>query len=106
MPAGDGGHNARCCPSSSDMSEHVTPDDLQRFRRGELPPAEVLAVTRHLGSCAACAALAKAGSGPAAAESLRLALAGSPEHVTAEELSDYVDGVAGAGIGEHIRLCP
>ena len=20
------------------MSEHVTPDDLQRFRRGELPP--------------------------------------------------------------------
>jgi len=87
------------------MSEHITHDDLQRFRRGELPPAGVLAVTRHLGSCAACAAMAQAGSGPAGAESLRLALAGTPAHVTAEELSDYVDGVAADGIAEHIRLC-
>lgn len=87
------------------MSEHVTPVELQRFRRGELPPSEVLAVARHLGVCTACAALARAGSGAAGYESLRLALAGTPEHVTAEALSDYVDGVAGADVAEHVRLC-
>src|SRR5260221_8824105 len=105
MPGADGGHNVACSSSSSVMSEHVTPDDLQRFRRGELPPAGVLAVTKHLGACEACAALARTSVGPAGFESLRLALAGTPEHVTAEQLSDYVDRVAGGDVAEHVRLC-
>jgi hypothetical protein len=39
------------------MSVHVTSEDVERFRRGELPPAEAAAFGRHAQECAACAAL-------------------------------------------------
>ena len=40
------------------MQTHVTDETLRQLRHGRLPAAEVLAATRHLGTCAACAAMA------------------------------------------------
>ena len=75
------------------MSEHVTSDDLRRLRNGELPAPRVLAVTRHIATCPACAELARGSAGDEAPAALRLAFGGGAEHPDAEALSNYVDGV-------------
>lgn len=87
------------------MSDHVTHDDLRRFGRGDLPPDRVLAVAQHLGTCPPCAELGRESAGADAPASLRLAVAGAPEHPTAEELSDYVDGIRQEEITTHLRVC-
>lgn len=82
------------------LSSHPSPDALDRYRRGLLPPEELLAVDDHLAGCAACReaalratpapAAAPAGAGAAAAFET---LIGSTvdEHPGFEELAAYVD---------------
>jgi hypothetical protein len=87
------------------MRSHATPDEIRALRRRALDPATVLDLTRHLGSCAACRALAgeQVSASPA-----------SPHPDLETELFVYVDGSAddltlGAGqweaIDEHVRDC-
>lgn len=87
------------------MMDHVTHDDLRRFRRGDLPPDRILAVAQHLGTCPSCAELGRESAGADAAASLRLAVAGAPEHPAAEALSDYVDGMRTEEVTNHLRVC-
>jgi len=52
--------------------EHLTTDAIAALRAHTLPPAEVLRATRHIATCASCAARARAGiDSRAAASSLR-----------------------------------
>ena len=57
------------------MSDHPSPDALRRYRAGDLPPAELLAVDAHLEGCAECLAQSPATTGTVSA--LRAALATS-----------------------------
>ena len=45
--------------TSAGLNEHVTVDDLARFRAGALPAEETLRVGRHLAECRDCAAAAR-----------------------------------------------
>jgi hypothetical protein len=76
------------------MSSHPSPDALDRYRRGLLPPEELLAVDDHLASCAVCREAAlRATPVPARAPAALETLLGPPieEHPDFEELAAYVD---------------
>src|SRR5688572_4656058 len=78
------------------LSSHPSPDALDRYRRGLLPPEELLAVDDHLAACATCrdAALrATPAVAPALAADALETLLGPPvdEHPGFEELAAYVD---------------
>lgn len=61
------------------MQEHVTADDVRELRAHRLKAADVLRVTRHISSCAACGALARSEiDAPEVAASLREELAPAP----------------------------
>ncbi len=90
------------------MSDHPSPDALRRYRAGDLPPAELLAVDAHLEGCAECRAQSHASTG--AASALRAALASSPAgHLDYENIEAYVDGTLGAdereAVEAHIGGC-
>ena len=92
------------------MIEHITTDELLRFRRADLPPERVAVVARHLGECAACAAAARGAAVRAGEpESLRLALSGSPQHLQPETLGAYVDGTLATAVraeaADHLCVC-
>jgi hypothetical protein len=87
------------------MTEHIETDELQGFRRGDLPPARVGAVADHLATCLGCRALAARVAGGPAAETLRLSLAGTPEHPDADALGDFVAGNRDEAIAQHVMLC-
>jgi anti-sigma factor RsiW len=74
------------------LSSHPPPDALDRYRRGLLPPEELLAVDDHLASCAACreAALRSVeGARPGGLDALVAAPVN--RHPEYEELAAYVD---------------
>jgi anti-sigma factor RsiW len=71
------------------LSSHPSPDALDRYRRGLLPPEELLTVDDHLASCAACREAALHGAPAASGGLLAAPLDGHPEY---EELAAYVDG--------------
>ena len=76
------------------MSDHPSPDALRRYRTGDLPPAELLAVDAHLEACAGCRAQSLAA--PAAVSELRAALGSSSAgHPDFETIEAYVDGTLG-----------
>src|SRR5215217_2799019 len=41
------------------MEAHVTAETLAQWKRGDVPPAEVVSIARHLETCAACRAVAE-----------------------------------------------
>lgn len=79
--------------------QHVTPGELQAFRRGGLPPRRVAAVARHLETCAACARVARE---QAAATAWIDAIDVAEEHIDA---AAYVDGTLDDAAEEHLASC-
>jgi hypothetical protein len=90
------------------MSDHLSPDALRRYRSGDLPPAELLALDAHLEGCAECRArsLAATASVGALRAALTSANAGHPDYDTIEA---YVDGSLGAdereAVESHVGGC-
>jgi anti-sigma factor RsiW len=86
---------------------HPTEEALARFRRGELPAAEVARVGLHLAGCLECAA--------AAARSVDVTREAAAlredfgEHLRGDEIVAYVDGSASseeaARAAEHLSYC-
>ena len=90
------------------MSDHLSPDALRRYRTGDLPPAELLALDAHLEACAECRArsLADAASAGALRAALTSSNAGHPDYDTIEA---YVDGLLAAdereAVESHVGGC-
>jgi anti-sigma factor RsiW len=80
------------------MNGHVTPEEIRRFRAGQLPVGESRSVGNHIASCADCQRLA--GADPAArhaADALARALVPrdaslEEEHAGPDTISAFVDG--------------
>jgi anti-sigma factor RsiW len=88
---------------------HVTTDAIERWQRGELPPDEVLAIARHLGSCRECLLHAEPRDLDRRVAALRTQVE-DLEHPDLEtELFAYVDGVLDPEnrerINEHLAAC-
>ena len=86
------------------MSTHVTPEQLDRLRRGTLPPADVTAVGRHATACASCgSAVAEALALESKTRDLRLQIdAGDEsEHLPEDALMACADGFD----HEHLQEC-
>ncbi|HEX8154284.1 MAG TPA: hypothetical protein VF698_14215 [Thermoanaerobaculia bacterium] len=88
---------------------HVTIDVLQRWKRGQLAAADVVAVAQHLEACAECAELAaQMVRADASANALHVQLEDDP-HPAIDELFAFVDGVLvfarRVAVGEHVQRC-
>lgn len=88
------------------MTPHLTVETLQRFRARQLPPAEILELSRHLALCADCTALAASlvdarrtarGFADATLES------GHPDLET--ELTAFAEGHGSESVAEHVAGC-
>ena len=90
------------------MSDHPSRDALGRYRAGDLPPAELLAIDAHLARCAECRADGLASLD--ATRELGAALASShAAHLDYELLEAYSDGLLGGderdAVESHLSLC-
>jgi putative zinc finger protein len=93
------------------MSAHLTMTELRRWKRGELPPEEVIPVGRHLAECPSCASAweARAALGDSV-DALREQIDLGEDHPDLEtELFKYADGLLSgqqrAGIEQHLEHC-
>ncbi len=97
------------------MSEHLSPEHIQRYRQRALSPPELLAVTDHVAQCASCrrevsdehrirASFTSLQSG------LRATLSEASEHPPYEQIADYVDNKLSEAererVEEHLHTCP
>jgi hypothetical protein len=83
-------------------TSHVTHVEIEKFARRELPPDEVLRVGRHIGGCAACAALAREAAAGYPVEDVF-----SLDHPDASSLAAYADGTLhDPDLQAHIDACP
>ena len=87
--------------------EHVGIEEIGKLRGRELTPQEILEVSRHLATCAECAALA---AQQAPIDRCARLLAGLAEHPDVEsDLTGYVDGTLSpsrrAEIAGHLESC-
>ena len=79
------------------MTEHLSPDEIEQYRSGATTsPARLLALDDHLARCAACRArAADMANAPELLSSLQSGLTATgaemSEHLTPEQLADYVD---------------
>lgn len=96
------------------MSEHLTDEQLGRYRAGGMSPAELLRLDEHLSDCAPCRGRVRTGeqlvaSFAALAADLGLADAPASAHVSYEQLADLVDGrldgAASGLVNNHLRAC-
>ncbi len=106
------------------MSEHLTEEQFERYRRRQLEPAELLRVCDHLGECDACRRRAEVAShGDAAFLLLRSEVFDDAEglgraatlsstraaHLTPEETAAFVDGTLSAEtlrtVSDHLSFC-
>jgi anti-sigma factor RsiW len=90
------------------MSDHPSRDALGRYRTGDLPPEELLAIDAHLARCGECRAHGLAGVDPS--RELRAALVSSPAaHLDYPLLEAYADGLLGAderdAVEAHLLTC-
>jgi anti-sigma factor RsiW len=95
------------------MAEHLTPDQLTRYVKRELPPAELIAADEHLSSCEPCR---QSATKPQRLEAMfaflrhDLETQQRPEsHVEYEQLEAYVDNRADEAdreiVDSHVELC-
>ncbi|MET0626117.1 MAG: zf-HC2 domain-containing protein [Pyrinomonadaceae bacterium] len=96
------------------MSEHLTDEQLGRYRAGTMSPAELLRLDGHLSDCSSCRGRVRTGeqlvaSFAALAADLGLADAPAVSHVSYEQLADLVDarldGAARVAVENHLRAC-
>jgi len=95
------------------MSEHLSPQNLERYRQSALPPLELLAVDDHLAVCEQCRLrLADEAAANTAWRTLsaRLHPGVEPiEHLSYEQLSAVVDGQLGSAERQraehHLESC-
>jgi anti-sigma factor RsiW len=92
------------------MNEHLTADDLQRFRAGAMTPSDTAAAARHLAACGDCArSAAELASRDVDAGWLAQAVAGEAEHPESETIVDFVRGTLDAGqrrgVRDHLSAC-
>ena len=94
--------------------EHLTPKQVAGYSRRELPAAELLAVSDHLGACDACrrqveSALSNDAAFVALHEETFSENGLSGAHLTAEQTADYVDknisGEALQLVNDHLAGC-
>lgn len=84
------------------MNRHIAMDEMDAFRRGQLPADELASVAAHLRECRECGSRWPAVERAAAALVTDLA---ELEHPDVEELFDYVDGKQSDEITQHLRDC-
>jgi len=96
------------------MADHLTPDQLARYVKRALTPAELIVADRHLAACELCR---KQVSDPQRLEDLVAALRHDletqkvldPIHIAYEQLEAYVDNEADAAdreiVDSHVELC-
>ncbi|HEX8070493.1 MAG TPA: hypothetical protein VF546_11110 [Pyrinomonadaceae bacterium] len=96
------------------MSDHLTAQELARYRARTLPAARLLAADDHLAACAACRGelqhAAPAGELFAALRAdLRAAAEEEVEHLTYDQLAAHTDGASDAADAEivtsHLAVC-
>ena len=92
------------------MNEHLTADDLQRFRSGTMTPSGTAAAARHLATCDDCARDAAALAARSTDDGwLARAVAGKAEHPESETIVDFVRGTLDAGqrraVRDHLSAC-
>lgn len=96
------------------MSEHLTDEQLGRYRAGTMSPAELLRLDVHLTDCASCRGRVRTGAqlgASFAALAIDLGLANTPSgaHVAYEQLADLVDarldGATRGVVENHLRAC-
>jgi anti-sigma factor RsiW len=97
------------------MNNHLSAEQLERYRRQALAPLELLDVDDHLATCEACRTQllqAEAAGGGAPETAVREAVQAAeaePFHLPEEQLAAYVDGqLAGADreiADSHLELC-
>jgi len=89
------------------MTTHLSPEELEAFRRKTLSAQGVLAASRHLADCEECVARLRAQTGATTAPSLT----GEDDegHLGYEQIEAYVDGRlpprARAAVDEHLSQC-
>lgn len=97
------------------MIEHLSNSEIERYRRGDATPAEMLTLDDHLAICEACraraATMARAETQVASlASGYRAVAAADQYHLDYEELAVYVDGgleeVGTEIIRSHLAICP
>jgi len=84
------------------MNRHIAMDEMEAFRRGQLPADELASVAAHLRECRECGRQWPAVERAAAALVSDLA---EIEHPDVDELFAYVDGKRSDEIAEHLRDC-
>jgi anti-sigma factor RsiW len=92
------------------VHDHLSDDDLRRFRSGAMPAAETAEVARHLAACADCARRgAESASRGVAPDWLAQAVAGEAEHPDDETIVAFVGGTLGGerrrAVDAHLRVC-
>jgi anti-sigma factor ChrR (cupin superfamily) len=89
------------------MTLHVTIEELEALRRGELPPDDPASIAAHLRECVDCRERLPAVDSVAAA---LVSDFSAGEHPEIDELFDYADGTLSrersGEIEEHLRDCP
>jgi anti-sigma factor RsiW len=91
------------------MLKHVTAEQIAQYRNKSMPPGDLLAFDRHLAQCADCRTqLANTGSVATLLSGLEAA-AHAPQHLSYDQLAEYVDAKAGDVDREivetHVELC-
>jgi len=96
------------------MTEHLSLQEFEDFRQRKLSPAELLRVGDHLAECEACRQLGEGEGLWDRFQALQAALGAGegeePYHLSAEEMSGYLDGtldeVDREVVEGHLALCP
>src|SRR4051812_23953859 len=96
--------------TSHASSAHVIDADIERFRRGELAGAPLVAFAGHTASCESCRSRVEQSVDSARAEAMFESAAGlNDRHVSEDDLHAYADGRIGsarrAEIEAHVVSC-
>lgn len=89
------------------MSNHVTAEQIARYRSKSMPAGELLAFDRHVAQCGECRTqLASTRSVATLINALETA---APQHLAYDQLADYVDAKSGEVdreiVESHVELC-
>jgi anti-sigma factor RsiW len=91
------------------MSKHVTAEQIAQYKNKLTPPGELLAFDRHVSQCGECRSQLTSLASVRTLLSGLEAAARAPEHLSYDEMADYVDGKCDDAdrevIESHVELC-